>query len=42
MKYKRIMYVRVIWGDSESIRKAENLKARLENRGYTLIHTTEG
>lgn len=35
------MYTQVKWNDNNltSIKKAERLKAKLENKGYTLAHT---
>lgn len=35
-------YISIIWNSLESIKQAEKLKAKYENEGYSLIHTSHG
>ena len=39
MSKKIIKRIHVNWNSLDSIRKAEKQKLRLENKGFTLIHT---
>lgn len=34
--------INIVWSNIESIKKAERLKTRLENKGYNLHHTFNG
>lgn len=42
MKPKTIIQVKTDYTDLKSIKESERLKARLENDGFTLIHTFAG
>ena len=35
-------YISINWNSPESIRKSEKLKAKYENEGYSLFHTSNG
>lgn len=41
-KPKTIVQIKIDYMDSQSIKDSERLKSRLENDGYTLIHTFAG